>query len=67
MSAATLSHLPPKIRRAVRAYGVEVCATAYDRYTRRVGGASTIGMELGLTTRQADAAINAGRFLAGEA
>ena len=59
MSAATLL-------RAVRAYGRDTCERAYAMHMRG-DGASTIGFDLGLTTRQADAAINAGRALAGAA
>jgi hypothetical protein len=59
MSAATL-------HRAVNAYGRDTCERAYAMYLRG-NGASTIGFDLGLTTRQADAAINAGRALAGAA
>lgn len=49
-----------KTRRAIEKYGEVLCTHAF-RLNREVGeGPSTIGIGLGLTTRQADAAINAG-------
>jgi hypothetical protein len=49
-----------KTRRAIEKYGEVLCMDAF-RLNREVGeGASTIGWMHGITTRQADAAINAG-------
>lgn len=56
--------LSPKAQRAVANYGLGVCLEAY-RMTDTGDGARTIGSDLGLTTNQADAAIDAGRELAG--
>ncbi len=49
-------------KRAIKAYGLGVCTRAYAEW-KQGNGASTIGWGYGLTTRQADAAINAGREL----
>ena len=60
---------PTNVTRAIKSYGEQVCREAY-RLNREVGeGASSIALQLsGLkTTRQADAAINAGRWLADQA
>ena len=57
MSNVTLS---PKSARAVKKYGLETCINAF-RMNEAGEGASTIGGELDLTTRQADSAIDAGR------
>ena len=56
---------PANVTRALKNYGEQICRTAYD-LNRRVGeGANSISHQLsGLhTTRQADAAINAGCWL----
>ena len=45
-------------------YGREKCLKAFALNHGQGEGASTIGIMLGLTTRQADAAINAGREIA---
>ena len=49
--------------RAIKNYGMDTCRKAYEMHSRDGEGASTVGHYLGLTTRQADAAINAGREL----
>jgi len=56
--------LSSNAQRAVEKYGQDVCAKAFDMNEREGEGASTIGIYLGLTTNQADAAINAGREMA---
>ena len=56
---------PANVIRAIKNYGEQTCRSAYD-LNRRVGeGANSIAHQLsGLnTTRQADAAINAGCWL----
>ncbi|HDS1721777.1 hypothetical protein NPS53_09710 [Pseudomonas putida] len=53
-----------KAKRAVANYGLGVCLEAY-RLTATGDGARTIGNDLDLSTSQADAAIDAGRELAG--
>lgn len=58
--------LSASTKRAVKAYGAAVCVACYEQNLDGEG-ASTIGITNGhikLTTRQADAAINAGRELA---
>jgi hypothetical protein len=40
-------------------FGVELCAWAHDLNVIKGDGAATIGCNLGLTTHQADTAINA--------
>jgi hypothetical protein len=57
---------PKNVTRALKNYGEQVCRKAY-RLNSEVGeGAASIALQVaGLnTTRQADAAINAGRWLA---
>ena len=52
-------------RRAIRAYGEEACRTAYTLHLCG-NGARTVALEGPVTirtTQQADAAINAGRWL----
>ena len=51
-----------RTRDALAKYGPEVCTEAYRRHCAG-DGASTIGYCMKLTTRQADAAIDAGREL----
>src|SRR5262245_52898619 len=51
-----------KAAKAVAQYGREVCIRAYLMHLQGEG-AATVGIYLGLTTRQADAAIDAGREL----
>ncbi|KAF0251289.1 hypothetical protein [Pseudomonas putida] len=58
------AEVSPKAKRAVANYGLGICLEAY-RMTATGNGARTIGDDLGLTTNQADAAIDAGRELAG--
>lgn len=55
--------LSPKTRRAIAAYGQDVCVAAFRKHHEDGEGASTVGFCLGLKTRQADAAIDAGREL----
>lgn len=55
--------LTAKARKAVSKYSEQKCRDAFTMYNQG-NGASTIGYDLGLTTNQADAAINAGRELA---
>lgn len=50
----------PSIRRALKAYGEATCARAFILNHCDGEGGRTVGIYLGLTTRQADAAINAG-------
>lgn len=50
-------------KRAVEKYGEARCLEAYRQNKVDGDGANTIGFGMGLTTRQADAAINAGREL----
>lgn len=58
------SNMTPKAKRAVANYGAGVCLEAY-RQTFSGDGARTIAVSYDLTTQQADAAIDAGRELAG--
>lgn len=46
--------------RAIEKYGKENCEKAFAKHQEGYGGAG-VGFEMGITTRQADAAINAGR------
>jgi len=48
---------------AIAKYGKNVCIRAYE-LSEEGDGASAIAYEFDLTTRQADCAIDAGRFLA---
>ena len=48
-------------KRAIQKYGHDKCVEAFKEHHFGGNGANTIGWEMGLTTRQADAAINAGR------
>lgn len=50
-----------KTKVALKKYGVDICVRAYRMNENAGMGASSIGWELGLTTRQADSAIDAGR------
>lgn len=63
-TGAGAANLSANAKRAVANYGIGVCLEAY-RMTAPGDGARTIGNDLGLTTNQADAAIDAGRELAG--
>ena len=49
-----------KTRQAATTYGFGTCMNAFAMHHLDGEGASTVGTYLGLTTRQADAAINAG-------
>jgi hypothetical protein len=54
-------------KQAIQAYGIEACRKAFDMHDRLGYGASGVSHECAATirtTRQADAAINAGRELA---
>lgn len=53
--------LSTKTQRAIKNYGYEVCREAYRMHVLNGEGASTVGFYLNLKTRQADAAIDAGR------
>ena len=53
-----------KTLNAVKRYGKDACEKAFYQNEVIGNGSSTIGIELGLTTNQADAAINAGREIA---
>lgn len=61
---AGASTLSPNAKRAAAKYGLGVCLQAYE-YTKDGDGARTIAYDFDMTTRQADAAIEAGRQLAG--
>ena len=50
-----------KTQRAINSYGHDACRKAYRLHVVDGEGASTIGFYLNLKTRQADAAIDAGR------
>jgi hypothetical protein len=50
-----------KTKVAIEKYGLSICVRAYRMNENTGMGASSIGWELGLTTRQADSAIDAGR------
>ena len=54
---------PRNVRRAIANYGEDICRGAYHENSAVGNGASTIAHGYGLTTNQADAAINAGRWL----
>jgi hypothetical protein len=62
--AINLSVLSAKGQRAVRAYGEAFCREAFQRHMARGEGASTIAAEVGMHTRQVDAAIDCGQELA---
>ncbi len=51
----------PKTQRAINAYGYDTCLEAFRKHDRDGEGGFTVGFYLGLKTRQADAAIDAGR------
>ena len=55
-----------KVKRALKAYGVDNCHKAF-RLSSAGEGASSVGIALGLKTNQADAAIDAGRAMAAAA
>lgn len=50
-----------RTRRALAAYGLDKCRAALRMNEVDGEGAYTVGQRLGLTTRQADAAIDAAR------
>lgn len=58
------TNMTPKAKRAVENYGAGVCLEAY-RQTFCGDGARSIAQNYDFTTQQADAAIDAGRELAG--
>jgi hypothetical protein len=53
-----------KTQRAIKAYGAKTCRDAFRMHDTDGEGGSTVGFYLGLKTRQADAAIDAGREIA---
>lgn len=53
--------LSPRSARAVAKHTLSLCVKAYQMHEVDGEGARTIGVYLGLTTRQADAVIDAGR------
>lgn len=53
-----------KTQRAIKTYGYDACVKAFRMHDRDGEGGSTVGFYLGLKTRQADAAIDAGREIA---
>jgi len=57
-----MNKLTRKTAQAIKLYGEQVCREAYLRNTKHGEGASTISLTMSgvSTTRQADAAINAG-------
>lgn len=59
-----MTNLSRKAQQAVRKYGTKTCLDAYRHHRKDGEGAFTVGLLLGLTTRQADAAIDAGREVA---
>ena len=61
MRSTTKSPYTKKTQRAIAKYGADVCMSAYHEHSHIGNGARTVGLEWGLTTGQADAAINAGR------
>jgi len=67
-TATATKKLSTTARRAIKAYGIDACHKAFEMNDREGYGASSIansGPKTIRTTRQADAAINAGRELAG--
>jgi hypothetical protein len=62
----TTNNNTAKTRRAIKTYTRAKCMQAYA-YSCDGEGPSTIGWYLGLTTGQANAAINAGRELSAQA
>lgn len=64
----TTKTLSANARRAIEAYGVDACRKAFHMHDKLGYGASGVSHECSAairTTRQADAAINAGRELVG--
>jgi hypothetical protein len=61
-----MQNLTSKTKTAIAKYGIETCRKAFDRHDLNGEGANTVGFYLKLTTRQADAAINAGRELSSQ-
>lgn len=53
-----------KTRRAIAKYAEATCIEAHRMHSVDGEGGNTVGFYLGLTTRQADAAINAGEEIA---
>jgi hypothetical protein len=56
-----------RTKQAIKKYGKETCIEAHRLNLEDGEGPSTIGIYLGLTTRQADSAIDAGREISKEA
>ena len=61
-----MSNLTSATKRAIANYGEQTCRDAYRQHANFGEGAATVGAYFNITTRQADAAINAGRELAVE-
>ena len=55
-----MNNFTPNTRRAIKAYGFDKCLRAWEMHDKDGEGAFTVGCYLGIKTRQADAAINAG-------
>ncbi len=60
----TKKYVSNRTNAAVLKYGLAVVERAFKLHSKDGEGASTVGIYLGLTTGQANAAINAGRELA---
>jgi hypothetical protein len=60
------SVMPRNVRRAVLKYGEALCLESFEHHDKRGEGASTIAQQRAFNghTGAADAAINAGRWLA---
>jgi hypothetical protein len=58
-----MNKLTTKAKRAIKKYGEDVCIKAFKMHHDEGMGGNTVGFYLNLTTRQADAAIDAGREL----
>ncbi len=56
--------LTAKTRRAMKKYGIDVCRSCYEDHDAG-NGCMTIGFDHGLTTNQAQAAVNAWREVEG--
>jgi hypothetical protein len=58
-----MKNLSTATKNAIAKYGIDNCLWAFEEHEKNGSGANTIGIFLNMTTRQADAAINAGREL----
>jgi hypothetical protein len=61
-----MQNLTNKTKTAIAKYGIEICREAFSRHDVKGEGANTVAFYLRMTTRQADAAINAGRELSSQ-